>query len=276
MTPKFLLGKVPKHRNRPETIIAAQQTFSHTRPTTKTPTTPKHPCTPVTMATPETPPLPSPSPPLPIVAITTISTVAYKRRMEGVGDTYRVRKQWQTICPICNVAMQMQSIKRHYRSQHPNLPLLPMDVPPMLQDPTVHKYTISAPAKHALVQCPVPACGVTVTGGWFNLRRHFHFRHPTIEITIVEEGTLPQCSECGFQCAKPHTTHKASKFCFRGRRRNTPRGFTQQAPAAPAADPLHSVCPLPCFLFPFLFDQPGGPSPCPAKCQPQMELFPAV
>jgi len=72
---------------------------------------------------------------LPTVAITTISAVAYKRWMEGVGDTYWARKQLRTICPICNVAMQMHSIKGHYRSQHPNLPLLPMDVPPMLQDP---------------------------------------------------------------------------------------------------------------------------------------------
>ena len=157
---------------------------------------------------------------LPTVATTMISTTAYKCWMEGVGDTYWVQKQLRTICPICNVAMQMRSIKGHYRSQHPNLPLPPMDAPPLLQDPTVHAYTITTHEKHAPAQCLVPACRVTINGGWFNLRRHFNFRHPAIDITIAEEGHLPRCSECGFQCAEPHTTHKASKFCLRCRRCN--------------------------------------------------------
>ncbi len=165
---------------------------------------------------------------LPTVATTTISTTAYKRRMEGVGDTYRARKQLRTICPICDAAMQMRSIKGHYRSQHPNLPLPSLDAPPLLLDPTVRAYTITAHEKHAPTQCPVPTCGVTIDGGWYNLRRHFCFRHPSLEITIAEEGTLPRCSECGFQCAEPHTTHKESKFCLRGRRCNTRRDLTRQ------------------------------------------------
>jgi len=106
---------------------------------------------------------------LPMVATTTISTTTYKCQMEGVGDTYWAQKQLQMICPICDVAMQMQSIKGHYRSQHPNLPMPPMDAPLLLQDPTVHEYTITAHEKHAPAQCPVPACRVTVNGGWFNL-----------------------------------------------------------------------------------------------------------
>jgi len=174
---------------------------------------------------------------LPTVATTTISTTAYKRRMEGVGDTYQARKQLRTICPICDVAMQMRSIQGHYRSQHPNIPLPPMDAPPILQDPSVREYTITAHEKHAPAQCPVPACGVTIDGGWYNLRRHFHFRHPELEITIAEEGYLPRCSECGFQCAEPHTTHKDSKFCLRGRRCNTRRSLTQQIIQARTAAP---------------------------------------
>jgi len=39
---------------------------------------------------------------------------------------------------------------------------------------------------------------------------------------------LPQCSDCGFQCAKPHEAHKASKFCMRGQCCNTRRTLTQQ------------------------------------------------
>jgi len=158
---------------------------------------------------------------LPMVATTRISTAAYKRRMEGEGDTYRARKQLRMICPACDVAMQMRSLTGHYRTQHPNLPLPPMDTLPMLQDPDVRAYTITAHDKHAPAQCPVPACSVMIHGGWFNLHRHFRFRHPDIKITIAEEGMLPCCSDCGFQCPEPHEAHKASKFCMQGQRCNT-------------------------------------------------------
>jgi len=88
---------------------------------------------------------------LPMVATTHINTMAYKQRMEGDGDTYREQKQLQAICLACNVAMQMQSLKGHYRTQHPNLPMPPMDALPMLQDPDVRAYTITAHDKHAPV-----------------------------------------------------------------------------------------------------------------------------
>jgi len=42
---------------------------------------------------------------LPKIPTTNISTVAYKRRMEGTGDTYQERKQWQTTCAICDARL---------------------------------------------------------------------------------------------------------------------------------------------------------------------------
>jgi len=41
------------------------------------------------------------------IATTTISIPAYKRCMDGMGDTYHARKQHRTICPHCQTAMQM-------------------------------------------------------------------------------------------------------------------------------------------------------------------------
>jgi len=82
---------------------------------------------------------------LPTVATTHISTTVYKHQMEDNGNTYRVRKQLQTICPACDVTMQMQSLKGHYWTQHPNLPLPPMDTPPTLQDPDIRAST---PSQH--------------------------------------------------------------------------------------------------------------------------------
>jgi len=50
-----------------------------------------------------------------------------------------------------------------------------------------------------------------------------------------------------------------------------------QPPLATTNADMHSACSLPfpsfpCFMSFFLSDQPGGPSPCLAKCQPRMEF----
>jgi len=160
---------------------------------------------------------------LPTVATTTISAVAYKRCMEGIGNTYWAQKQCRTICPACNQAMQIRSIAMHYRSQHPTLP-----IPPLLQDPDIDEYTITAHMKHAPVQCPIPSCGVTVKGGWYNLQHHFRFCHHGIMITIAKEGYLPPCQLCGFQCTEPHDAHKLRKLCTKGCKCNTQCIYTQQ------------------------------------------------
>jgi len=140
---------------------------------------------------------------LPTISTTTISNVAYKRRMEATGETYRARKARRTTCPLCDVGMQTRSLPGHYRSQHPAAPLPP---PPLHHDPntaTDRHFLLSAPDKHADSQCPVPECAVTIQGGWYPMRRHFLFRHSTDHITIAEEGELPACQECGFQCPQP-------------------------------------------------------------------------
>jgi len=77
----------------------------------------------------------------------------------------------------------------------------------------------------------------TVKGGWYAICRHFLFCHHDIEITVAEEGTLPRCHECGFQCTLPHTTHQRSRLCLSGRRRNTRRSLTQQIITARTAPP---------------------------------------
>jgi len=165
---------------------------------------------------------------LPTIATTMISTPAYKRRMDGVGDTYRARKQQRTICPICQTAMQMRSIKGHYASQHPNLPVPPPTSERLLQDPRADHYIVTEPDKHADIQCPIPSCGVTMKGGWYAIRRHFLFRHHGIEVEVAEEAVMNPCSDCGFQCALPHDKHKLSDLCKAGRRRAECRVLTQQ------------------------------------------------
>jgi len=158
---------------------------------------------------------------LPTIATTTISTVAYKRRMENTGDSYRERKSRRTICSVCEVGMQTRSLPGHYRSQHPNIPLPQESAQPLPTTGVPRSFVISAPDKHAAIQCPIPACAVTMQGGWYAIRRHFLFRHKFETIIVAEEGQLPHCPECGFQCPVPQTRHLDSDLCMEGRRRDT-------------------------------------------------------
>jgi len=135
---------------------------------------------------------------LPTIATTTISTLAYKQRMDGVGNTYHARKQHRTICPACQTAMQMRSIKGHYASQHPGYPVPPPTSDRLLQDPRADHYIVTEPDKHAAIQCPVPSCGVTIQGGWYAIWRHFLFWHHDIEVKVAEEEVMTPCSDCGF------------------------------------------------------------------------------
>jgi len=147
--------------------------------------------------------------------------------MEATGETYRARKARRTTCPLCDVGMQTRSLPGHYRSQHPAAPLPPPPLHHDLNTATDHHFLLSAPDKHADSQCPVPECAVTIQGGWYPMRRHFLFRHNTNHITIAEEGELPVCPECGFQCPQPQTAHLNSELCKAGWRRNTRRVLTQ-------------------------------------------------
>jgi len=179
---------------------------------------------------------------IPTISTTNICDAAYKRRMDGTGETYRARKARRTICTICDVAMQARSLPGHYRSQHPNTPIPP---PPTLPAPTAaaaaNNYIVTSPDKHQAIMCPIPECAVTMQGGWFNMRRHFHFRHHPHTITIAEEGPLPSCQECGFQCPAPHTRHMASTFCGNGRKRVTRQGLTVDILAARLQTPTFTA-----------------------------------
>ncbi len=58
---------------------------------------------------------------IPTVATTNISDAAYKRRMNGTGETYQERKQARISCPLCETAMQARSLTTHFRTKHPTI-----------------------------------------------------------------------------------------------------------------------------------------------------------
>jgi len=166
---------------------------------------------------------------LPKISTTNLSTVAYKRRMEGTGDTYRERKKRRTTCDVCATELQIRNLRTHYKSHHPTIPVpLPDEPLPPIQYVTPVVYFVTEPNKHADMQCPVPGCGVTVVGGWYNLRHHFAFRHQTVTLTIIKEGELPSCTSCGFQCALPHDRHQQSEMCAQGTEKRRRLELTQK------------------------------------------------
>jgi len=166
---------------------------------------------------------------LPKISTTNISSTAYKRRMEGTGETYRERKKRRTTCEICDTELQIRNIRTHYRSHHPTVPVpLPDEPLPPILYATPVDYIMTEPDKHADMQCPVPGCGVTMVGGGYNMRRHFAFRHQTVTVTIIEEGELPSCASCGFQCPLPHNRHRQSEMCAQGTEKRRRLELTQK------------------------------------------------
>ena len=149
-------------------------------------------------------------------------------------------------------------------------------------------YTITASDKQAPIQCPVPTCSVTVKGGGYAIRRHFLFRHHNLSITVSEEGTLPRCRECGFQCALPHAGHQRSHLCTNGRARNLRRLLSQPRSAArhatntvwyqsQVAEALHTGNPVrPSVSVSILCCGCPCSCPCPGKMPTPNGGFPAV
>jgi len=107
---------------------------------------------------------------LPTEPTITISTAAYKRRMEGEGETYLARKRCRISCPVCEVTLQANSLPGHYRALHPGIIVPRPGQQPLHPVPEPAYYVVSEPDKHASVTCPVASCGVCIVGGWYALR----------------------------------------------------------------------------------------------------------
>jgi len=142
---------------------------------------------------------------VPTPSTTNISSAAYKRQMDGEGDTYREHKRCHITCPLCKTELQIRSLPGHYWSHHPGVAVPnPCEQLPWPAPGQPVKYLVSERNKKADITCPVASCGVMMSGGWYGLRRHFFFHHHTCMVTIIEEEVHPACERCGFQCPLPH------------------------------------------------------------------------
>ena len=72
------------------------------------------------------------------------------------------------------------------------------------------------PQRRMPVTCPIPDCPARAADR-FGLRRHFMFRHPACTLTILEEGSLPQCPLCRMHIPLTSVpTHSLTALCRQG------------------------------------------------------------
>jgi len=77
--------------------------------------------------------------------------------------------------------------------------------------------------------CPVPGCPAVIVSR-VRMRDHFCWRHEPHSILIIEEGPLPQCSNCGKFLHSVTAAHRASRACRQAtERRLTRKRFASQA-----------------------------------------------
>ena len=87
-----------------------------------------------------------------------LSMEGYKRRHQGVGDSYQARKRHRVTCPFpeCGKDLAAGSLQQHLRSQHGtessgSIADIPEETDPVL-------YTVDFPGILTQVTCPVEGC----------------------------------------------------------------------------------------------------------------------
>jgi hypothetical protein len=152
-----------------------------------------------------------------------ISSPAYQRRMnDPTAPTHRERKRLPVECDICHTTVQSRNLVRHKRAKHGinKTTNTQQQTPPYLSADG-ETYTVSMPSYHDPTPCPVPGCN-TIIRDRYGMRRHFVHRHFQDTIIILEEGQLARCTDCGMFCTllALTTTHRESKICKKGAKRN--------------------------------------------------------
>ena len=93
-----------------------------------------------------------------------LSSPAYKRRMDGEGDTYHAAKHRCVECPICHAQLQERSLPRHIHTRHGDIHR-PYKRRRLLEDstrPSV-RYFVYSPRYRSPLDCPVPGCPGTAS-----------------------------------------------------------------------------------------------------------------
>ena len=144
------------------------------------------------------------------------STPAYKRCLDGVGESSAQAKRHKVACPKCDAELQERSLARHILTWH-SQPFRPAKHRRLLEEAerSPRMYHAFSPRYRHPLDCPVDGCsGQAVDRD--ALQAHFAYRHPCDLILIEPEGLLPHCDQCGMQ-VMPTSLHRNSKHCQNGK-----------------------------------------------------------
>ena len=128
---------------------------------------------------------------------TRISHGAYKWRRRGTGAEYKQRFKQQGTCPICGDELQLWSLLRHIRMQHPRVPPPHLELEDICSPPQeegVWMYHVRMEPRGAKVLCPVARC-LYDTGKPAEMRSHFMYRH-THHYLCINGDNYVKCPEC--------------------------------------------------------------------------------
>jgi exonuclease III len=145
-----------------------------------------------------------------------VHSEVYRRKLDGTGAIYKAQSQVLGACSICLKIMQMRSLARHSREQHPGAPgcRLTMDQPEPLRQGG-HTFIVDMEAG-LLHDCPVANCRYACTNPSI-MRRHFAYRHPEDRLEVLHQPGYSQCISCGIMQNGLHKTkHLATAFCREG------------------------------------------------------------
>ena len=144
---------------------------------------------------------------LPASIRTYYSKHAYKRKLEGQGDSYRQRKRRRTACTECGKDLAAGSVVSHMRTQH-GLELLPAKVAPA--PPPVGYIVDWPPGRDTKCPCPDRNC-VHQASSENLLRRHFATRHPGDVFRLCGQVCHRPCELCGMQVS-PNSMQRGHRF----------------------------------------------------------------
>ena len=166
------------------------------------------------------------------------SMEGYKRRHEGIGDTYKKRRCIRVTCQVCDKDLSAGSLQSHLRTQHGIDGSGSTVVEPASLAPRLYKLSFVHRTGYTRkrVPCPVEGCHYVATAASL-LRRHFFNRHPTFKLHIEEDGSVPGfCKLCGVSVSlhSLRRGHEGSKSCKANVQKNQQRERKQAATVAQA------------------------------------------
>ena len=148
---------------------------------------------------------------LPGAIRTYYSEAAYKRKLEGHGETYSQRKRRRIDCVECGRDLAVGSVTSHMRSQHGMEPVPPGPAAPLSH---THYADVYRQTRRHPITCPVPDCIYSARSENL-LRRHFATRHPGDTFQVRGEIFNAPCERCGMQVAPNNLArgHRFSELC---------------------------------------------------------------